>query len=59
MWTGDGAAPQTPTITAEDSTASLQGSGSVGLQSYLSTSSTSVTGQLRVDDFSATSDSAK
>ena len=59
MWTGDGAAPQTPTVTAEDSTASLQGNGSVGIQSYLSTSSTSVTGQLRVDDFSATSSPAK
>ncbi len=59
VWTGDGAAPQTPTVTAEDSTASLQGNGSVGLQSYLSTSSTSVTGQLRVDEFSATSNPAK
>ena len=33
VWTGGGAAPQTPTVTAEDSTASLQGSGSVGLPS--------------------------
>lgn len=53
VWAGDGEAPKDPTLTAQDSTASLQAAGSVGIQSYLSTSASSLTGQLRVGSFSA------
>lgn len=53
VWTGAGTAPQEPTLVATDDTEALQAAGTVGIQTYLSGSATSTTGELRVDSFSA------
>ena len=54
VWVGD-TEPDAWSLSATDSTAALQGAGAVGLRAYLSGSSTSKTGLLKVDELTASS----
>jgi PKD repeat protein len=53
LWRTGSAEPAAWTLSATDSTAALQAAGSVGVESYLSASSTSTPLSVRFDDFSA------